>query len=531
MSAIEEVQVRGRRAVPEHDRFVAFAFAGANLVTECDSAGVVSYAAGAFRSEFGVAPEQFVGRHVSELVSPADQEALGEGLLLLRERGRLLPITIRLSNARRTPLALAGLMLPREGDPPCLCLTFAALPSPLGNTASRSPGLMRAAEARLRAGTGGELQLLEVKGARGAGASAEAIGTALHAVAPGALSGEIAPGRFGVLGEGGDGLLQVASLLEQALRSQGMAVQIASSELSLSRDGLSPSQAARALRHALTVFARQGGVGLSEAGFVHGLAGYLQKASVHVTALRRAVCAGRFDMAYQPIISLDDRKPHHYEALIRPQPIPECRLEGAQDFILLVETLGLADEVDLVIAQKACNAAQAAGVAVAFNVSGQSAQNPGFRARLLGLLKGHPAVRAGRIGVELTETADIEDVAEVARTAAALREIGVTFCLDDFGAGTADVRLLRALRADIVKLDGSYVPGVAQGGRERAFVAGMIDIARGAGAVVVAERVETEAEAEVLRALGATYAQGWLFGRPGALPASGDGEFRRGGMG
>ena len=155
MSVTEEGRVRGRKAASEHDRFVAFAFAGANLVAECDAAGVVSYAAGAFRSEFGAAPEQFLGRHVSELVSPADQEALEEGLLLLRERGRLLPITVRLSNARRTPLALAGLMLPREGDAPCLCLTFANLPSPLGNTASRTPGLMRAAEARLRAGMAG----------------------------------------------------------------------------------------------------------------------------------------------------------------------------------------------------------------------------------------------------------------------------------------------------------------------------------------------------------------------------------------
>jgi EAL domain-containing protein (putative c-di-GMP-specific phosphodiesterase class I) len=122
--------------------------------------------------------------------------------------------------------------------------------------------------------------------------------------------------------------------------------------------------------------------------------------------------------------------------------------------------------------------------------------------------------------VEMTETAEVENLPEAARTAEALRAAGVPFCLDDFGAGTADVRVLRALPADVVKLDGSYVPGVVHGGRERAFVAGMIDIARAAGAEVVAERVESEAEADALRAVGVTYAQGWLFGRPGPLPSA-----------
>ena len=118
----------------------------------------------------------------------------------------------------------------------------------------------------------------------------------------------------------------------------------------------------------------------------------------------------------------------------------------------------------------------------------------------------------------MTETAEIEDVEEAGRTADALRSLGVPFCLDDFGAGAIDIRLLRELRPNIVKLDGSYIPGVIQGGRERALVAGMVEIGRGAGAEIVAERIETRAEAEALQALGVQYGQGWLFGRPVPLP-------------
>ena len=148
-------------------------------------------------------------------------------------------------------------------------------------------------------------------------------------------------------------------------------------------------------------------------------------------------------------------------------------------------------------------------------------QDDRFRDRLVSLLSASPACKEGHVLVEMTETAEIEDAATAAQTTQALRAIGVPFCLDDFGAGAADMRLLRALAPDIVKLDGSYVAGVTEPGRERAFVAGMVEIARAGAAEIVAERIETEAEAGALASLGVQYGQGWLFGRPGPLPGIG----------
>ncbi len=145
-------------------------------------------------------------------------------------------------------------------------------------------------------------------------------------------------------------------------------------------------------------------------------------------------------------------------------------------------------------------------------------QDPAFRDRLIARLIAHPARRAKKLAVEMTETAQLENIAEAAQTAQMLREMDIPFCLDDFGAGAADVRVLRAMPADIVKLDGSYIAGIVNDGRERAFITGMVEIARAAGASVVAERVETEAEADALLAIGVDYGQGWFFGRPGPLP-------------
>lgn len=539
MSSITEQQ--SMNAPPSHDpvrradnieRFTAFAFAGADMVVETDASGIVTYAAGAFR-RFGRPPEAFIGHPVSELVAQADHEALDVSLLLLVERGRLPPLMIRLSDADRTPLALAGMALPVQGRPPRLCLSFARPPAPLAavRRAGGTPhAFARATEARLRAGTPCDLGLLEILGEGTVVMSSDdAIGRAIETSAPDAFASEIAPGRFGLLGPGGTeaDLLSIANLLEAALRKQGVGVSVATHHFALTTKELTATQTVRALRHALNVFAREGTGGLGKAGLEGGLAGYIRHARAQAASLRRAIRGTNFNLEFQPVVSLSNRAPHHFEALIRPGPVPDCSFSGPQDFVMLVEALGLADELDLAVARLACEAAGRAGTPVAFNLSGQSVQNRAFRGRLVGLLTASPARQAGLIMVEMTETAEIEDVEEASLTAQALRSLAIPFCLDDFGAGAADIRLLRALNPDIVKLDGSYIPGIAQGGRERAFVTGMIEIAGAARAEIVAERVEIEAEADALRLLGVQYGQGWLFGRPGALPNASVSSHRR----
>jgi len=206
--------------------------------------------------------------------------------------------------------------------------------------------------------------------------------------------------------------------------------------------------------------------------------------------------------------------------LIRPLPIAELPVEGPQGFVSLVESVGLAEELDLAVCRMACEAALRARQVVAVNLSGQSIQSPDFRQQIAALLQRSAAPKAGLMMIEMTETSEVDDMMEARQTTEMFRSLGVPFCLDDFGAGTTDVRMLRALAPDIVKLDGSYVPGVANAGRERAFVAGMVEIAHAAGAQTVAERIETEAEAEALLALGVELGQGWLFGRPGHLAAA-----------
>ena len=501
------------------ERFMAFAFAAAEMVAETDASGHITFAAGAFRSMFGHPAEAFIGRHVHDLVAPSDHDGLETALAILSRRGRLSPVVIRMANDSRTALALGGMARASDQPPRRLCLSFATPPLPSSRALSSTSAhdFARRAEALLKEGPA-SIDLIEISAAAGQRSGADVIQRVLTDF-PDGVAAELTPGRFGLLGTGAGNLAALAGLLDSALRARGIESAVTPQRLPLALDGLTPVQAARALRQALSIFARDGSAGMSRAGFTDGLAGYVRQAGANTKRLRRAIREGYFHMAFQPIVSLFGRNIHHYEALIRPKQVEGCDFASPQEFVLLVESLGLADELDLAVAGASCAAAHRAGLPVAFNLSGQTAQNPISRKEFITLLTESPARKAGLISIEMTETADIDDMDEVLRTAQALRELKIPFCLDDFGAGAADMRMLRALPVDIVKLDGCYVPGIATDPRARSFVAGMVEMARSSGASVVAERVETEAEAAALAELGVHYGQGFLFGRPQPLPA------------
>lgn len=498
----------------DHDRFVGLAFAGAHLLLETDAAGRVTYAAGAFRSAFGRTSESFLGRSFTELLAPADRAAAETCFSQLHARGRLVPVAMRLHDAAESPVALAGLAVPGARGRATryfLTLATAPVPAPVGSGLGQ---VLAAAIARLRAGEGGPLGLVEIGGAPPA-----RLADALRDAAGDALTGEISPGRFGILGGSGEaGAAAIAARVDAALRRQGIAAEISAQDMTLAQDGLTPAQAVHALRHALDTFARAGRAGLDRAGFAEGLAGYVGRAQASAGLLRRALRDGAFELSYQPIASLADRAVHHHEALLRPAALGIEGVATPQDFVCLTESLGMAGELDMTVTRLACEAAQRSRRAIAFNISAASAADPAFRERFIPALQQAGAVAAGLVTVELTETAIIDDLAEVARTAQALRGLGVVFCLDDFGAGSSDIRVLRALEPDFVKLDGSYMRDAEAEARTRALLTGMVELAHAAGARVIAEHIETEAQAEHARALGVAFGQGFLFDRPGPLP-------------
>ena len=168
-------------------------------------------------------------------------------------------------------------------------------------------------------------------------------------------------------------------------------------------------------------------------------------------ALRQAIAERRFQVLFQPVVALRSRAVHHYEALLRPAPMAGAPWQTTQEFVTCAEALGLAEELDLAVLKQVLAALdRAPGCSIAANISGQSMESEKFRSRLLQLL---PSGSYRRLLVELTETAEIEDVATAAATLKRLREQNIGVCLDDFGAGAAAFRYLRDFPVDYLKID------------------------------------------------------------------------------
>jgi EAL domain-containing protein (putative c-di-GMP-specific phosphodiesterase class I) len=523
-----------QRALRDRERFLVFALTAADLLVEITERGRITFAAGAFERRLGKPPGAWVGLPVADLVAPSCRSGLARALAMLQARDRLPPVSFLLNNAAATPIGVAGLRLGNlPGAPPGgnrLCLTFSALPQEeaAAGALPETTGLGQALENELLAGTadGASLGMFELAGPSGpliprpelAGRIAE---TLASAVSDGGLAGELSSGRYGVMSRAAGDFTRIAAAIENVAQQAGLDAEVSTTALPLETDGLSPMQATRALRYALGTFARGGAEGLAREGFSGGLAGFVAQAYARAEDLQRLIMERRFRLAFQPIVALGNRRVHHFEALLRPnRAAGEEGPEGAGDFVIFAETVGLTETLDWAVVETCAEAARKAnGARIACNLSGLSLQSPGFRDRLVGMLRAEPAL-VPRLLIEITETAEIEDEAAAVETVEALRALGLPLCIDDFGAGAAAFRYLKAFRVDYVKIDGQYVEAALRSQQDRGFVAAMVDLARTVGAQVVAERIETEAAATVMQALGVGYGQGWLFGKPGRLPGS-----------
>jgi EAL domain-containing protein (putative c-di-GMP-specific phosphodiesterase class I) len=121
---------------------------------------------------------------------------------------------------------------------------------------------------------------------------------------------------------------------------------------------------------------------------------------------------------------------------------------------------------------------------------------------------------AKTVVLEITERASLEGVPDVRTRVGALRRLGYRIAVDDLGAGYAGLTTFAALEPDIVKLDMALVRGVDREAIKRRLISSMVAVSKESGVLVVAEGVETEAEAQILKELGCDLLQGFLFGRP-----------------
>jgi EAL domain-containing protein (putative c-di-GMP-specific phosphodiesterase class I) len=231
--------------------------------------------------------------------------------------------------------------------------------------------------------------------------------------------------------------------------------------------------------------------------------------------LRRGLDRGELRLLYQPIVSLQSGRTVGFEALVRWQH-PERGLLAAADFVPLAEETGLIVPIGHWVMEEACRAARAfreARLPISVNLCAREFTQADLPARMRGLLE-RDGLGPDCIRVEITESLIMEDPEAAIARCVTLREMGVGIEIDDFGTGYSSLSSLRRFPVDALKIDRSFVLGVHERSEDTEIVRAIVSLAAALHLGVVAEGVETAEQADALRALGCTRAQGHFFALP-----------------
>ena len=235
--------------------------------------------------------------------------------------------------------------------------------------------------------------------------------------------------------------------------------------------------------------------------------------------VEEAVAHKQVMLAYQPVVQATNQgNVAFYEGLIRVLD-GTGRIIPAKDFIEAIETTETGRVIDCLALEQGLHVlTNTPSIRLAINMSARSIGYPRWNKVLKRGLAQDSTV-AERLVLEITESSAMLVPELVVNFMNDLQKRGITFALDDFGSGYTTFRNLMAIEADMIKIDGTLIEGIATDPNKQTFVRMMVDLAQTFSVSTVAEMVDSRADAEVLRRLGVDYLQGFMFGVPSAAPS------------
>lgn len=518
----------------QRDRYIAFSLAAADLLIEVDPLFRIVRTVGATQSLLNECPEDLRGKMVGD-VFVANERALVRRLLeRTRTIGRIEPCGVHIDpSGDPLPVTLGACSLP-GGDGHIYLTVTVQSNALLLNADARDPvsGLLdirsyqtfieRALAADAEKAPP-EVKMVRLQGLNGLVRHLPSeqsdmllgeIGAVLRAQSlGGAAAAQLSEDAFSYIPSPKGEQATEASLsmdIQAAAKAAGVVadgLRTSMMSLKLSVGNLDQDAVARALNYALTNYCKTEGRPISN--LQQGLESAMAETIQHFDSIRSVIDGNEFSLFYQPVVALADRTIHHYEALMR---FPDGR--KPYDIIRMSEQLGLVQEFDLAVTQKALAALrQHTEVCVAINLSGLSVQSDSFREQLRQLVMPFKGIET-RLMFELTESNAVEDMESAATFLKWLRRTGFAVCLDDFGAGAAAYSYLRNFDVDYVKIDGPFLKAARDNSRERALIRSIAGLCKELKSHVIAEMVEDETMAGMCGELGITYGQGFHFGKP-----------------
>lgn len=521
----------------DKERFVAFSFAAADLLIELNSAGEICFISGAAKGITGCDTKDLIGTRFEEVLEPLDRRMVGYLIKNMKEGERINPVGARMKNTNVSAI-VGACSLPRSHGHIHLTINVSGLPAAQALAVHRDTetGLLdkndfvslAKEQLSLAADTGQDLELtlLHLENIREMSANTtehgmteflDKIGGVLRGYSYGGDSaGRIDGDKYGVLHSkamDGDLLKQkVETLSDEAAPGHG--VKVSSSHVDLDKGHLSSENASNALMFVINSYVSSEGDNFKIESLADGLQGRMEMTMNRISSLKRIFLKHDFKLVYQPIVRFLDEITHHYEVLVRFK-------EGESPFetVTFAEEVGIILDLDLAVMKKSLeylksfqnNGMQIPSLAV--NISGHSLESDPFVDSLMQLIDLNSDV-SKYIGLEVTETSQINDLVRGDRVLQSFRRKGLHISLDDMGAGASSFQYIRALNTDFVKIDGAYVRDVLRNDRDRAILKSMSRLCLDLKIGTIAEMVENKEQVSLLKSLGVGYGQGWFFSKP-----------------
>jgi EAL domain-containing protein (putative c-di-GMP-specific phosphodiesterase class I) len=522
----------------ERDRFVAFAFAAADVLVQLDPDHRVRFASGAAQALLGLPAAALPGRDFGDFVDARDQAFFQRLLATLLVRGRIesAAILLRRTDGERFRVMLGGCCFPGKTRDFFLTLTHLAAAFPASDKA-RDPetrlltpeAFTQAASAMARSPSdpaGSQMVMLYVGGlgALEDGLPEETrhqlrreMAALLRSASVGGdAAAQVDRETFSVVQTKGADATELTFGLQAVARATepNAQLQVTAATVALEAGELGDQDAGRALAYCIKQFAETKGSGFTMSSLSNGLSDMVNQTMARVNSVRSTLSDGLFTLVYQPIVDLGSGALHHFEVLTRFAPG-----QSPYELVSFSEEVGLAEELDLAVCEKALRFAAKTGIrsTLALNLSGRSVQSPAFIGRLMGLVA-ELAPDARKVMFEITESAAIQNIEDAEIVIRALRRRGHSLCLDDFGAGFSAFTYLRRFEVDFVKLDGKFLNSAFANARDAALVRSLTHLCRDLRCSTIGERIETAEEARASRDLGVDYGQGYYFGKPAPVP-------------
>lgn len=506
-------------------RLLGFAFANADLLFEVDASGKIVFAAGAVRDFVKDKSGEIVGMPAARLFQPSEGAKFATLTRALAAGGRAGPYKLTLATGSQASLAM--FRLPQNKGHISCTLAHPGRRAIAGGGTDPQTGLsdrdgFLSAVAGIGTDNNDQLSLVNVPSLRNiserlSAADSEklfqSIADTIRKTGPKAAV-RLSEASFGVIAKVAGGASKLGSSIRKALKEGGVdTAGIEETLVSLKANALSDDQRMLALRYVLDNFGKHG----NDPGTAHDLTDAFDKlmssTQSRALALTQTVADGSFSLAYQPIVDLNTGATSHYEALAR---FSENANTG--EIIAFAEALGISDAFDLAVAIKVIaylGAGDTGTASVAFNISGHTLSSPAAFGLLAGLLARNRKL-ARRLLVEITETAEITDIAVANKAIQAIRELGFRVGLDDFGAGAASLQYLHGFAVDFVKIDGALVKKLGTSPRDDILLRAIAKLCGELGVQTIAECIEDETLLKRARQIGFNLGQGHHLGQPAA---------------